>query len=57
MCTNKEREVMSFDTLEYLMEVHYWALLELYVFAAIVYGTKKWIDSYFENKGKKPWKD
>jgi len=46
---------MSFDMLELLLEIHYWALFELYAFAAIVYGTKKWIDYYFDKKGKKPW--
>ena len=48
---------MSYDTLEYLMEVHYWALFELYAFAVVVYGSKKWIDYYFAKKGKKPWKN
>ena len=48
---------MSYDTLEYLMQVHYWALFELYAFAVIVYGSKKCIDYYFAKKGKKPWKN
>ena len=48
---------MTYDTLEFLMEVHYWALFELYAFAAIVYASKKWIDYQFEKRKTNKWKD
>jgi len=44
---------MTTDTLEYLMEVHYWALVELFVFAFTIYFAKSWIDYWFEKRLKK----
>ena len=44
---------MTYDTLEYLMEIHYWALFELFVFAFAVYFAKSWIDYWFAKKLKK----
>jgi len=41
---------MSYDILEYLMEVHYWALAELFVFAFAVYFAKSWIDYWFRKR-------
>jgi hypothetical protein len=44
---------MTTATLEYLMEVHYWALVELFVFAFTIYFAKSWIDYWFEKRLKK----
>ena len=44
---------MTTDTIEYLMEVHYWALAELFVFAFAIYFAKSWIDYWFAKKLKK----
>jgi hypothetical protein len=41
---------MTTATLEYLMEVHYWALVELFVFAFAVYFAKSWIDYWFAKR-------
>ena len=41
---------MTYDTLEYLMEIHYWALFELFVFAFAVYFAKSWIDYWFAKR-------
>jgi len=49
---NKKKE-MTIDTLEYLMEVHYWALAELFVFAFAIYFAKSWIDYWFAKKLRK----
>tara|TARA_B100000963_G_scaffold97658_1_gene84334 strand:+ start:99 stop:245 length:147 start_codon:yes stop_codon:yes gene_type:complete len=48
---------MTYDTLELLLQIHYWALFELYAFAAIVYASKKWIDYQFEKRKAKKWKE
>ena len=44
---------MTTDTLEYLMEVHYWALVELFLFAFACYFAKSWIDYWFEKRLRK----
>ena len=44
---------MTTEALEYLMEVHYWALAELFVFAFAIYFAKSWIDYWFAKKLKK----
>ena len=41
---------MSYDALEYLMEVHYWALVKLFVIAFAVYFAKSWIDYWFAKR-------
>jgi type III secretory pathway component EscU len=44
---------MSYDALEYLMEVHYLALVELFVFAFAIYFAKSWIDYWFQKRLRK----
>ena len=44
---------MTTDTLEYLMEVHYWALVELFLFAFAIYFAKSWIDYWFQKRLRK----
>jgi hypothetical protein len=44
---------MTTEILEYITQVHYWALLELFVFAFGVYFAKAWIDYWFAKRLKK----
>ena len=44
---------MTTATIESLMEVHYWALAELFVFAFAIYFANSWIEYFFDKKLKK----